>query len=135
MAMDWTAERNPKAISLRAPHWWDILHCGKDIENRCWPTNYRGRIFIHAALWWRVDEMEALGDFDADELRQMRDLRGHIVGSVEIVDCVTQSKSFWHEPGCYGFVLRDPRPLVNPFAYRGQLGIFNVYGQRLDLQP
>ena len=130
-----TAESYPKAISMRAPNWWDVLYLGKDIENRRWPTEYRGRIFIHAALWWRVDEMDTLDEYKAAELRQMRDLRGHIVGSVEIVDCVTRSKSIWHDPGSYGLVLRDPRPLARPFAYRGQLGLFNVYDKRLDLEP
>jgi hypothetical protein len=50
--------------------------------------------------------------------------RGGIVGSVEIVDCVTDSDSHWFM-GLYGFVLRDP--LLLPFTpWRGQLGFFDV---------
>ena len=50
--------------------------------------------------------------------------RGGIVGSVEIVDCVTESASPWFV-GRYGFVLRDPKPL--PFTqWKGQLGFFDV---------
>jgi hypothetical protein len=50
--------------------------------------------------------------------------RGGIVGSVEIVDCVTHSNSPWFM-GTYGFVLRDPVALpVRP--YRGELGFFEV---------
>ena len=47
---------------------------------------------------------------------------GGIVGSVEIVDCVTESDSKWFS-GKYGFVLRNPEVL--PFTpCQGKLGIF-----------
>lgn len=50
--------------------------------------------------------------------------RGGIVGSVEIVNLVTESKSKWFS-GPYGFVLRDPQPL--PFRpCKGALGLFHV---------
>ena len=50
--------------------------------------------------------------------------RGGVVGSVEIVNCVTASNSRWFS-GKYGFVLRDPRPL--PFTpWSGLLGFFDV---------
>jgi len=50
--------------------------------------------------------------------------RGGIVGSVEIVDCVTVSDSPWFD-GRYGFVLRNPEPL--PFRpMRGALGFFRA---------
>jgi hypothetical protein len=55
--------------------------------------------------------------------------RGGIVGSVELVDCVTEesASSGWFF-GRYGFVLRDPKPL--PFRpFKGMLGFFDVpYG-------
>jgi hypothetical protein len=38
-----------KAISIRAPWAWAILHAGKDVENRTWPTNVRGTVAIHAS--------------------------------------------------------------------------------------
>lgn len=38
-----------KALSIRQPWAWLILHGGKDIENRSWNTNFRGRFLIHAA--------------------------------------------------------------------------------------
>ena len=37
------------AISIRQPWASLILKCGKDIENRSWPTKFRGRILVHAA--------------------------------------------------------------------------------------
>ena len=38
-----------KALSIRQPWAWLILHGGKDIENRTWATKLRGRVLIHAA--------------------------------------------------------------------------------------
>lgn len=112
------------AISIRQPWAWLILNAGKDIENRDWPTKMRGRVLIHAGKGMTKDEYEDapmhIVDLpDYDDLR-----RGGIVGSVEIVDCVTDSQSEWFY-GKFGFVLRDPRPI--PFIpYRGQLGFFPV---------
>ena len=64
-----------------------IVHLGKDVENRPWRTHYRGRILIQASL--KIEREEALKlKLDPDELPT-----GAIVGSVEIVDCIRNSKS------------------------------------------
>lgn len=116
-------------LSVRQPWPWLILNGGKDIENRDWPTRVRGRVLIHAAKGCTVDEWK-----DADQWTRMLGLpglpplvalpRGGVVGSVEIVNCVTASNSRWFS-GKYGFVLRDPRPL--PFTpWSGLLGFFDV---------
>lgn len=119
------------ALSIRQPLAWHILHSGKDIENRDWHTRVRGRILIHASKGMTHDEYEdgqdplwAIGG-PTIELPGIHELdRGGLVGTVEIVDCVTASDSPWFY-GRFGFVLRDPKPI--PFiAYRGQLGFFEV---------
>lgn len=122
------------AISIRQPWAWLILNAGKDIENRDWPTNFRGRVLIHASKTCTKREYEEALDFMADRLilqglyKNIPSIkgmdRGGIVGSVEIVDCVTASESPWFM-GQHGFVLRSPRPL--PFVpFKGMLGFFNV---------
>lgn len=117
------------AISIRQPWAWLILNAGKDIENRNWPTKFRGHVLIHAAKGMTLAEYE-----DAEETLELLRLpiklpmkqeleRGGIVGEVDIVDCVTQSDSDWFF-GTYGFVLRNAKPL--PFQpCRGALGFFN----------
>jgi hypothetical protein len=118
-----------KAISVRQPWAWLIIHGGKDIENRTWSSGVRGRVLIHAAKSMTHDEYDSawLSSFGhiPTPLPGFNDLpRGGIVGSVEIVDCVQQSPSRWFV-GDYGFVLRDPRPLsFRPM--RGKLGFFEV---------
>lgn len=112
------------ALSIRQPWAWLILHAGKDIENRDWPTKRRGRFLIHAAKGMTAQEYDNALDVvgwlpEPEEL-----LRGGIVGSAEIVDCVTVSNSPWFF-GRYGFVLRNPTPL--PFRpLKGQLGFFEA---------
>jgi hypothetical protein len=123
------------ALSIRQPWASLILQAGKDIENRDWPTKYRGRILMHAAKCCTRMEFEDALEFAEDCIQRpiTADLatipRGGIVGSVEIVDCVTDSESPWFV-GRYGFVLRDPKPL--PFTpWKGQLGFFDVPAEAL----
>jgi hypothetical protein len=47
-----------------------------------------------------------------------------IIGIVELVDCVTESKSPWFG-GEYGFVLKNQRP-VKPIPCVGALGFWNL---------
>lgn len=123
-----------KALSIRQPWAWLILHGGKDIENRDWPTNFRGRFLIHASKGMTRDEYVdaacALEDArltDPTEaiLPPFSELeRGGIVGEAEIIACVNTSSSPWFF-GMYGFVLANAKPL--PFRpYKGQLGFFEV---------
>jgi len=109
-----------KALSIRQPWAWLILHAGKDIENRGWPTSFRGRFLIHASKGMTRAEYEL-----AIKLPYFSELeRGGIVGEAEIVDCVTDSDSLWFS-GIFGFVLRNAKPL--PFRpLRGMLGFFEV---------
>lgn len=118
------------ALSIRQPWAWLILHAGKDIENRDWPTKYRGPLLIHAGKGMTRDEYEN-GVLTLEEIRPNLALppfeelqRGGIVGSAVLVDCVRESDSPWFF-GEFGFVLRDATPLsFRP--YKGALGFFAV---------
>lgn len=125
-----------KALSIRQPWASLILKAGKDIENRDWRTNVRGRVLIHAAKGCTRYELEEALNFaeKACGTRYSVDLktieRGGIIGSVEIVDCVSESDSPWFV-GRYGLVLRDPKPM--PFVpCKGQLGFFSVAIEELE---
>lgn len=115
-----------KALSIRQP-WADaIIWHGKDVENRSWPTSYRGPVLIHAAKKWGADERADLAfieDMTGTKLEDVdRPLLGGIVGQAEIVDCVSDMDSRWFF-GPYGFVLRNAKAL--PFQpCRGALGFF-----------
>lgn len=103
-----------KALSIRQPWAWRILHEGKDIENRDWPTRFRGWFLIHAS--------KGVDAEDRAEVSEKNMPLGGIVGMAEIVDCVTESDSEWFF-GTYGFVLANVRPL--PFIpCKGSLSFF-----------
>lgn len=118
------------ALSIRQP-WASLIMSGdKNIENREWPTRFRGRFLVHASKSCTRAEFAEAIDFAEGVLGRgiTADLktihRGGIIGSVELVDCVERSDSPWFV-GLYGFVLRDPQML--PFTpWKGQLGFFDV---------
>lgn len=124
-----------KTLSIRQPWAWLIVNGYKDVENRDWPTRFRGPLFIHAGkTMTRADYQAALlfmasPEFYHIPLPQPKDLPlGGIVGEVEIADCVTASTSPWF-CGPYGFVLRNARPL--PFlAIDGRLGLFEIHAAK-----
>lgn len=128
------------ALSVRAPWWFAIFFMGKDIENREWLTNYRGRVLIHASKWWNEDQVqndlgEALYVMEQNssklttrpelDLPAMRACGGCIVGSVEIVDCVQSSRSPWLF-GTHGLQLANPIAFAQPIPCTGSRKFFEV---------
>lgn len=117
------------ALSINQPWAALIAHGLKDIENRDWPTRFRGRFLIHAGL--KIDG-EAHDDVDAgihpvtgeplDDAPPMAVARGGIIGLAEIVDCVEISASTWFV-GRYGFVIANARP-IDLIPCVGALGFF-----------
>jgi len=116
--------------------WNNKVH-QKDIENRNWPTKYRGRIYVHAgkkedkeALLWLMEK--GFGPMMALMLHSKRIPCGAIIGEVDIVDCVTESTSPWFT-GKYGFVLENPELYEKPIPCKGRLGFFSpVLGDKLE---
>lgn len=133
-------------LSIRQPWAFSIFHLGKPIENRAWATKYRGPLAIHASLWApRVQDRAVQEAFDAirsivgnipferavmDATRPCGPFfwealpHGGIIGTVDLVDCVTESDSPWFF-GPYGFVLANPRP-CKFVPMKGRLGLFNI---------
>lgn len=121
------------ALSIQQPWAWAIIHAGKDVENRTWSTNVRGRFLVHAgrkfdwegARW--LDARQHIFNFPVpirDLIARGEFLHGGIIGSIELVDCVQRYHSPWFY-GPHGFVLRDPEP--RPFrAFPGRLGFFDI---------
>jgi len=115
-----------RALSIRQPWAWLIVAGHKDVENRTWPTRFRGAVLIHAGQRPdpRLAEIRArvLAEFHI-EIPEHLDLGG-IVGQAEITDCVQRCPSAWFE-GPYGFVLRNAKALAfRPL--KGKLSFFTV---------
>lgn len=135
---------NPlKALSLWQPWAWALIHAGKDVENRPWRTNYRGRLYIHAAkrkptddeLWSFLELFEGANRERCHRIvpnvsSAMEYLRsvcwlGGMVGHVDLVDCVRSSGSPWGADDQWHWKIANP--VAIPFVpYRGRQGLFNI---------
>ena len=114
---------------LPAPYVW------KRVENRRWPTTYRGPLLIHAGK-----SMKFLSPGDLQLLPNM--VFGAILGQCELVDCVHKIDgthfapeaierfpwlaSHIHAEGPFCLILDKITPFEQPVPYQGALGLFNV---------
>jgi len=127
------------ALSIKQPWAALVVQGVKTIEVRRWPTTRRGTILIHAA---RVpdDRKEAWDLVTTEELRELAQRRGGLIGSVNLVECITyrdlpsfakdqtghRNELSWFEPPTlYGF--RFTAPKVTPYrVYPGWFRFFTV---------
>ncbi len=116
-----------KALSIRQPWAWLIVNGYKDIENRTWPTRFRGRVCVHAPTLLDPGWFPALvAEVRSREIDVPANLAlGALVGEVDIVGCVTESTSPWFV-GPYGFDLSNPLAYDSPVPCLGKLGFFEV---------
>ena len=117
------------AITICQPYAELIVRGDKPIENRSWPTNYRGNIAIHAG------KSRAWMDDGDDERYSDPPLAfGAIVGVAEIVACLNRDAKEWperwrhlqeheHANGPWCWVFENIRR-VRPIPYRGAQGLW-----------
>lgn len=125
------------ALTVRWPFAGAILYGGKNIENRTQKTNLRGVIYIHqgqtpdnfdgqAKVARLVGLLKSGREQAHARIAKTRDYFGHLIGTVEIVDCVLNSKSPWAIAGEWQYVLANPKALTKPIAHRGNVGFWKV---------
>ncbi len=112
-------------LSVQNP-WSELICLGlKDVENRSWPTDYRGRLYIHSS-GSPMTPAEAKRELGASVLRDIPQVRSWlqeglsksaaepwlisraIIGYVDLVDCVRDSASPWAAEDQYHWVFADP---------------------------
>lgn len=145
-----------RALTVRPPWAWAIIHGGKLIVNRTQLWQYRGPLAIHAGKRWSehggasdligeaFDRATANGGalFDAEAWSA----RGAIIGVVDLVDCHPDAgccrpwgESAYVEHGGRSrrnvthLVLENPRALPSPIYATGQMGMWNVPTDIADL--
>jgi hypothetical protein len=114
-----------KALSVRPPWAWAILHAGKTVENRARPTQYRGPLVIHSAR--TITPLERFPTGEPVPPAAVEVL-GALVGVVQLVDCLPLPDcppSPW-AVGPWCWLLADPRPLARPVPFAGQITFFDV---------
>lgn len=138
-----------KALSIKQPWAWLIVNGYKDIENRSWNTNFRGEFLIHASkqiptefeyvniktYLVEMPDSHQKNYFGTKDKSRTDFEYGGIVGIAELVDVLSLDNNVYHpdifknnpwwERNCYGFVLRNARPLQF-IPYKGKLGFFDI---------
>lgn len=125
-----------KTITIKQPWASLIVHGIKDVENRTWKTNFRGKVLIHAAgshgKRFKIDltdeQAEAAFFTIAKECMFGSLPFGAIIGSVEIVDCVQNHPSVWAEKGVWNWVLANPILFLEPIPCKGKLSFWDYSG-------
>lgn len=93
-----------KVITIKQP-WASLIVAGiKDIENRTWKTNFRGRVLIHAGadrvphpILLTTQQLSATTSYYASAYGMSQKPVSAIIGSVEIIGCVINHSSIWAE--------------------------------------
>lgn len=118
---------NIKVLTVRQP-WADaILQLGKDVENRVWNTNYRGKIYIHTSQKIAKNDIQFLQqllNFTGQEM-PTNPITGAILGYIELVDVIKHSQSRWALPNQYNWLLTNPVLLNEPIYCKGKLSLWN----------
>ena len=137
-----------KTITVKQP--WASLICSgiKDIENRTWPTKFRGTVLIHASAKdagkyidiTTQEQRNAVMGFGwsngLDSPAFFYTPKSAIIGSVEIIDCIINHPSIWAEQTGLGeqlmnkctwnWVLANPKLFALPTEnVKGRLSFWN----------
>lgn len=114
-----------KILSVHQPWAWGIIHAKpspKDVENRTWQTYYRGTIYIHAAA-----SKSSLRYLPFVKARCMNVpsafMFGEIIGRVQLIDCIRNSRSRWAEDGWH-WILEDPEAIADSIKTKGALSLW-----------
>jgi hypothetical protein len=118
-----------RVLTVRQPHAYLLIYGSrnaglKDVENRSKPTSYRGTSLIQASA--KVDQA-AYAEYIAEDIElppadQL--VPGAIIGLVQIVGCVRDSRSRWAEPGYCHWLTSAPQVADPVIPIKGQLAMF-----------
>jgi len=119
-------------LSIKNPWAYLVVLGIKDIENRSWKTNYRGKLLIHATQTpIKFNSYNEL--FTSDQIKIIQDnninfnqmINSAIIGDVELIDCIQNSNSLWAETGQWHWVLSTPKIYSTPMLnIKGSLSIW-----------
>ena len=110
-----------KALSIRQPYAWLICKGFKDIENRSWPTKFRGRIYVHAGVS-KVYLKNSVNDNKTRLSPGQIDEYSAVMNTLAY-GAITESSSPWFT-GKYGFLLSNPVLYDHAIPCKGKLNFF-----------
>lgn len=141
-----------KTLSVKCPYAYLICLGIKDVENRSWNTEYRGRLLIHSSgkiqdigvglsdldyqnynqfisTQDELSDAEFISKLDSDNrLDKMINCPEqkvqHIIGEVELIDIINDSQSEYSEKGQYHWILSNPVLYDKPIMAKGKLKLW-----------
>lgn len=128
-----------KALTVRQPYAWAIIHGGKTIENRSQVWHHRGPVAIHAGLApFQQHNDAARAHRAAHGTETPTELAfGAVIGVVDVVDVHRTTPGCCTSPWADGLagthlVLARPRPLRVPVRATGHLGLWTLTDDDCD---
>lgn len=121
-----------KAITICQPYAHPIARGEKWIENRTWPTKYRGPIAIHAGksrAWLGLND-ESRFYCSGDTL-----IFGAVLATATLVDCLKLdaaakrypwTRGYEHANGPWCWILDEINRLSDPIPWKGSQGLWNL---------
>ena len=139
-----------KTLTVKQP-WASLIVEGiKDVENRTWKTNFRGRVLIHAGTKkvnfynWYDSQLSNIQLISLHNDLHISDLNySSIIGSVEIIGCRVNHPSIWAEKTMqfeikdelsgevekgeiiYNWILANPIKFPEPIPAKGKLSFWD----------
>lgn len=123
-----------RALTVRQPWAWAIVHGGKDIENRVQALGpYRGPVAIHAGAGFSDEGGQSPLVLGHEGYADAALPKSAVIGVVDLVDVhhaddvvgiLTCRCSPWAMAGHHHMVLANPRPLSTPIPAKGRLGLW-----------
>jgi hypothetical protein len=113
-----------KALTVCQPYAELIARGEKTIENRTWPTSFRGLLFIHAGKsreWMEPEDDEEYPGMAFGALVAT----ARLVGCVHVNDAATELLDNPHANGPWLWLLEDINR-IDPIPYRGAQGLWDV---------
>lgn len=130
-----------KAITICQPYATLIARGLKRIENRTWPTMYRGPIYIHAgkSRQWLTDDGPNLDPRENYGIPLAQMPFGAVVAVAKLANCVKVeairagryddiypwAKDHEHAEGPWCWILENVSP-IGPWPWRGAQGLYDI---------
>jgi hypothetical protein len=120
-----------RALTIRQPWAAAIAHGDKRIENRTWPTQYRGPLLIHAG----AAPDPSPGPLAAAAVRGRPVDRRAVVAVARLTDCHQDDGpcTRWSEPHAWHWVLDEVTPLPVPVVCPGARKLWTPPTDLVDL--
>lgn len=114
------------ALTVCQPWAWAIVAGGKDVENRTWPTRYRGPMLVHAgkSRTFLLSLNAAHYPGCPTVPREDSLVMGAVLAVVDLVGCVRDARSPWAERGSWHWQLENVRELKNYVPAQGAQGLW-----------